>query len=57
VSLISRVTDLSNGVTVVGPESRTIQYTSTNMQQNLERGANELARAMARQLRQSIRQP
>ncbi len=57
VSLTSRVIDLTNGATVVGPESDTIQYTSTNMQQNLERGTNELARAMARQLRQVIQRP
>jgi serine/threonine-protein kinase len=57
IALISRVTDLSTGATVVGPESKTIQYTSTNMQQNLERGTNELARTMARRLRQAMRAP
>jgi len=57
VSLTSRVIDLSNGRTVVGPETETIKYTSVNMQQNLEQGTTNLARRMARELRQIIRAP
>jgi len=57
VSLTSRVTDLSTGVTVVGPDTETIKYTSVNMQQNLEQGVTSLARRMARELRRLIRTP
>jgi len=57
VSLTSRVTDLSTGLTVVGPEVETIKYTSVNMQQNLEQGSTALARRMARELAQLIRTP
>ncbi len=57
VALTTRVTDLSNGVTVVGPENTTLRYTSTNMEQNLERATVDLARSMARKLRELIRRP
>jgi serine/threonine-protein kinase len=57
VSLTSRVIDLTNGRTVVGPETETIEYTSVNMQQNLEQGTTDLARRMARELRRLIRTP
>ncbi|MGD8816401.1 MAG: serine/threonine-protein kinase [Acidobacteriota bacterium] len=57
VSLTSRVIDLASGRTVVGPETETIKYTSVNMQQNLEQGTTNLARRMARELRQLIRMP
>ena len=57
VALIARVTDLASGATVVGPENATIQYTAINMQQNLERATNELARTMARRLRALIQAP
>ena len=57
VSLTSRVNDLTTGVTVVGPETETVKYTSVNMQQNLEKGVTDLARRMARELRSLIRTP
>ncbi len=57
VAVVSRVTDLSDGVTVAGPETKTIRYTSINMQQNLERGIQELARDLARRLRGVLRRP
>lgn len=57
VGLTMRVTDLADGVTVVGPSSATVQYTAVNMQQNLERATSDLARRMARQLRQRIQVP
>ena len=57
VALTARVTDLSTGVTVVGPENTTLRYTSINMEQNLERGATDLARSIAQELRRLIRAP
>ena len=57
VALTTRVTDLSNGVTVVGPKNATLRYTSINMEQNLEKATADLARSMARELRQLIRRP
>lgn len=57
VSLTSRVNDLATGVTVVGPETTTVKYTSVNMQQNLEKGATDLAHSMAQELRRLIRTP
>jgi serine/threonine-protein kinase len=57
VSLVSRVTDLSDGRTVVGPETETVKYTSVNMQQNLQQAVTTLARRMAGELRTLIRTP
>ena len=57
VALTTRVTDLSNGVTVVGPENATLRYTSINMEQNLQKASTDLARSMAQALRELIRTP
>jgi hypothetical protein len=54
VALTMRATDLTNGVTVVGPLNTTVQYTSINLRQNLEKGATDLARQLARDLRRLI---
>ncbi len=54
VSLTLRVTDLSNGAMVVGPVNSTVQYTSINVQENLQQAARELARRAAEDLRQLI---
>jgi serine/threonine-protein kinase len=54
VALTMRATDLTNGVTVVGPLNTTVQYTSINLRQNLETGATDLARQLARDLRRLI---
>ncbi|MEE8130255.1 MAG: hypothetical protein V3T48_08215, partial [Vicinamibacterales bacterium] len=57
VSLTTRVTDLTNGVTVVGPETETFRYTSINMVQNFERATGDLARSLAMALRELIHTP
>jgi serine/threonine-protein kinase len=54
VALTMRATDLTNGVTVVGPLNTTVQYTSINLRQNLEKGATDLARQLTRDLRRQI---
>jgi serine/threonine-protein kinase len=54
VALTMRATDLTNGVTVVGPLNTTVQYTSINLRQNLEKSATDLARQLARDLRRLI---
>lgn len=54
VSLTLRVTDLSNGAMVVGPVNSTVQYTSINVQENLQQAARELARRAAEDLRRLI---
>jgi len=55
VGLTMRVTDLADGVTIAGPATTTIQYTAINMQENLEKGTSDLARRLAREVRQLIR--
>ncbi|MCH7825528.1 MAG: hypothetical protein IH849_12060, partial [Acidobacteria bacterium] len=57
VALTTRVTDLSNGVTVVGPENTTLRYTAITMEQNLEKATADLARSLAQELRRLIRAP
>ena len=57
VALTMRITDLANGVTVAGPANTTIQYTDINFTENLEKGTTDLARRLARQLRQRIQVP
>ena len=57
VALTTRVTDLSSGVTVVGPENTTLRYTSINMEQNLRKASTDLARSLAQALRDLIRAP
>ncbi len=57
VALTMRITDLGDGVTVAGPANTTIQYTDINLNENLEKGTTDLARRLARQLRQLIQVP
>ena len=57
VALTMRITDLANGVTVAGPANTTNQYTDVNLNQNLEKGTTDLARRLARELRQKIQVP
>ena len=56
-ALTMRITDLADGVTVAGPANTTIQYTDINFNENLEKGTTDLARRLARQLRQLIQIP
>ncbi|MGB5622494.1 MAG: toll/interleukin-1 receptor domain-containing protein [Gammaproteobacteria bacterium] len=50
VALTLRTTDLTNGASVFGPITETVQYTSINAEQNLKQAASELARRAAEDL-------
>lgn len=50
VALTLRTTDLTNGASVFGPITRTVQYTSINAEPNLQQAASELARQAAEDL-------
>ena len=50
VALTLRTTDLTNGASVFGPVTGTVQYTSINAEQNLQQAASELARQAAEDL-------
>ncbi len=50
VALTLRTTDLTNGASVFGPITGTVQYTSINAEQNLQQAASELARQAAEDL-------
>jgi serine/threonine-protein kinase len=53
-ALTVQVSDLESGTNVMAPASSTVKYTAVNLQRNLEKAARDLARRVARELRQVL---